>query len=245
MMNETPQDKGKQVEGAPPIVENPGLPEMGKSMPQPSPISGKVVLMTEQSQPDQGPGNRMAPVPQPSSQVPPGPYPPQQVKQMQAPPMSEGYLRLHVRVDNGVMSVVDAHPVEGPLVQAQELHSEFASEVMLGAQRIAVATIADPGVSRSYPHPQPVPGEEGHHITASPTYEFQVRVPRQQLSLATLPNVQIALYRVSENVAGRPIGAQFLSDQFGQELTEVARLNGLPLETLPLGVQETLRRVLR
>ena len=251
MPNETPQNNNEQVRGGPPIVENPQLPTMGAQAVPPRLINGAVVHMTEGVRPASG-ANLMGPVsgggqtPQQGAGGEPM-YPPQQRKAAEQPlAAGEGYIRLHLRVANGQMSVVNAQAVAGPLVQHQTLQHDHAYEVTVGGNQVAVASFPDPTEWRSYPDPRgAAPGEEGHHITHAASYDVTVRVPRQALSLAQLPQMQIALYQVSDAALHKPMGKQALSAQFGQQVKEVARLSGLRMEQLPAPTQENLRKALQ
>ncbi len=63
MANETPPNKGEQVKGGPPIVENAQLPRMGEAKLPEKTINGAVRRMTMGAQPAGG-TNLMAPVPE-------------------------------------------------------------------------------------------------------------------------------------------------------------------------------------
>lgn len=248
MANETPPNKGEQVKGGPPIIENAQLPRMGTQAMPPKLINGAVRHMTVGAQPAQG-SNLMAPVPK--DQMPQQgaggkpTYPAQERKTMEQPAPGQGYIRLHVRVTNGQLSVIGAQAVAGPLVQNQGLHHDYSYEVTVGANRVAAESFPNPAEWRSYPNPHGGPGQEGHHITHAANYDLTVRIPQQALSLAQLPQMQIALYQVSENAQHKPLGTQVLNAQFSQQVREVARLNGLHIEQLPAPVQESLRKALQ
>lgn len=249
MANETPPNKGEQVKDGPPIVENAQLPRMGEAQLPEKPINGAVRHMTLGAQPASG-SNLMPPVPEhqaPRQAAEEKPaYQPQQRKPgEQQPAANEGYVRLHMHVTNGQMSVTGAQAVEGPLVQPQSLHHEHAYEATVGANRVAAESIPDLTERRSYPNPQGGPGQEGHYITHASSYDFMVRIPRNALSLAQLPQLQVTLYQIAATAQHQPMGRQALSAQFGQQVTEVAQLNGLRVEQLPAPVQESLRKALQ
>src|SRR5947209_17925885 len=63
MANETPPNKGEQVKGGPPIIENAQLPRMGEAELPERTINGAVRRMTMGAQPASG-TNLMAPVPE-------------------------------------------------------------------------------------------------------------------------------------------------------------------------------------
>jgi hypothetical protein len=250
MPNEIPPpNKGEQVKGGPPIIENAQLPRMGEAKLLEKSINGAPLYMTMRSHPSTGP-NLMAPVPQHSlSQQGAGEksaYQPQQRKPTgQQPAASEGYIRLHMHVTNGQMSVVGAQLVPGPLLQPQILHHDHAYEVTVGSNQIAVESLPDLMERRSYPNPHAPSGQEGHNISQASSYDFIARIARNTLSLAQLPQMRIALYQVSEAAKHTPMVKQPLYTQFGQNIREVAQINGLRLEQLPVALQDTLRRALQ
>ncbi len=249
MANETPPNKGEQVKGGPPIVENAQLPRMGEAELPEKTINGAVMHMIMGAQPAGG-TNLMAPVPE--HQMPQQgaggkqAYQPQQRKPgEQQPAPNEGYVRLHMHVANGQMSVTGAQAVAGPLVQPQSLQHEHAYEATVGTNRVAAESIPDLTERRSYPNPQGGPGQEGHYITHASSYDFIVRIPRNALSLAQLPQLRVTLYQISATAQHQPMGRQALGAQFGQQVKEVAQLNGLRIEQLPAPVQENLRKALQ
>jgi hypothetical protein len=249
MANETPLNKGEQVKGGPPIVENAQLPRMGGAKLPEKIINGAVVHMTMEAHPASG-SNLMAPVP--PHQIPQQgsegnqTYQPQQRKPgEQQQTLSEGYIRLHVHVAKGQMSVIGAQAVSGPLVQPQSLQHDHAYEVTVSTTRVAAESIPDLTERRSYPNPHAGPGQEGHFITNADNYDFIVRISRKALSLAQLPQLRITLYQVSETAKFKSMDLQTLGAQFGQQVKEVAQLNGLRVEQLPAPVQESLRKALQ
>jgi hypothetical protein len=159
---------------------------------------------------------------------------------------SESYLRMRVRVENGEMSVVDVHEVEGPLSMPDNLPSGFVYEVTLGQKRVAVGSVPDLGEWRSYPSPSGPPELRVHHVTSLPDAEFTMRIPREEVSLSALPKTEVALYQVKEPAGDRPISRGLaLEAEFTNEIREVARLKGIMVNTLPKDVQKEIRRALK
>ncbi len=154
------------------------------------------------------------------------------------------YLRLRLRVENSEISIVEARKVEGPLTMPYKIDGNLAYEVTVGSNKIAAGSIADVGVNRSFPNPQAPPGQEGHFFVELPSYEFNVRIPRESLSPSTLPNAEIAVYRVKTPVS-QSIGDEPLRSQFADELREVARLKGIPVKKLPKSIQSEIKRLFR
>jgi hypothetical protein len=157
----------------------------------------------------------------------------------------EAYLRLRLHVENSKISIVEARKVEGPLAMPDKIDGNLAYEVTVGSNRIAAGPIADVGVNRSFPNPQAVPGQEGHFFVELPSYEFNVRIPRESLSPSTLPKAEIAIYRVKTPVSQSIGGDKPLRSQFAGELREVARLKGIPVKKLPKSTQSEINRLFR
>jgi hypothetical protein len=156
----------------------------------------------------------------------------------------EAYLRLRLHVENSELSVVEARKVDGPLIMPDTIDGNLAYEVTVGSNRIAAGSIADVGVNRSFPNPQGVPGQEGHFFVELPSYEFNVRIPRENLSPSTLPKAEVAIYRVKSPVK-QSIGDKPLRSQFSNELREVARLKGIPVKKLSKPSQSEINRLFR
>src|SRR5260370_28166489 len=184
MAKETHTKKGEQVKGGAAIVENAQLPRMGTQAMPPKLINGAVRHMTVGAQPVQG-SNLMAPVPKDQTQQQGAggkpTYPAQERKTMEQPAPGQGYIRLHVRVTNGQLSVIGAQAVAGPLVQNQSLHHDYAYEVTVVANRVAVESFPNPTELRSYPDAHGVQGHEELHITHAATYNLTRRSPRHPL----------------------------------------------------------------
>ena len=155
---------------------------------------------------------------------------------------TEAYLRLRLRVENSEISVVEAHKVDGPLIMPDTIDGNLAYEVTVGSNRIAAGSITDVGVNRSFPNPQGVSGQEGHFFVELPSYEFNVRIPRDDLSPSTLPKAEVAIYRVkaplNQSISDKPLRSQFSS-----ELREVARLKGIPVKKLPKRSQSEINQL--
>jgi hypothetical protein len=226
------------------IVDNPKLARMTDTAPRPRAIAGKVLRMAAQPKPDTGKTKRMAAVPKATRIALP-----RKLAEMQPPKTPRkattngpgGYVRLRVRVTDGVASVVGAKAVEGPLVETK-LQGEVAYEVTVGKKRVAAGAIPDMGEQRSFPAPDGPPEMRGHHITPLRTYEVNVRVPKEAVSTTALPRLEIALYRMKEPVPLERLGPAPLREQFGRELREVARVKGIKPDALPAKVATEVRR---
>ncbi len=160
-------------------------------------------------------------------------------KPVAGPP--DKYVRLRLRVENGQMSVVDSHEVEGTLIEPHTIHGNFAYEVIREQRRLYGDSIPDLGVTRSFSDPEGALEQRGHHITELSSYEFNARVPAKELGRAALSKIEIALYRVKERAPEKPLGIAPLSVQFERELREVARLKGIPADKLPPSIQKQQR----
>jgi hypothetical protein len=163
----------------------------------------------------------------------------------------DGYVRLRVRVTaGGRLSVVGAKAVEGELVEPRA-QGALAYEVTLGDERLASGGIPDVGVRRSFPDPEAkLPEMRGHHVEEVPTYEVNVRVPKAAVTVADLPKVDLALYRIKEGLpdeaaspalaAGAPV-----APRFERELRQVARLKGIKPDRLAKPVADQVKKAFR
>lgn len=234
----------KTGRNVPPVVENDKLPRMAEGPSTPRKIGGAVLLMPAEPKPDKGKQKRMPAIRGRIAQPPPpqGELPDQEERKPVA--NAEGYVRLRLRVEDGELAVVGATAVEGPYIERTKLFGDMAYEVTLGGRRLAAGAVPDVGVMRSFPDPEGTPEQQGHFITEATSYEINVRVPKDEISLAALPAVEIALYRVKEDVPADRVGPAVLSEQFDRELREVARIKGIEPERLAEPVQAELREAL-
>ncbi len=161
----------------------------------------------------------------------------------------DGYVRLRVRVtEGGRLKVVGAKAVEGELVEPK-LQGAMAYEATVGGLRVAAGGIADAGEQRSFPDPKAkVPEMEGHHVTELPSYEVTVRVRKDAVKPAELPKLELALYRIKEDLPpeANAIAAEArLADEYQRELRPVARLKGIRPDKLPKPVADQVRKAFR
>ncbi len=240
-------DTMKTGRGIQPVVDNPKLPLMTDEPPRPRPIRGKILRMAEEPKPDTGKRRRMSAFRKAATVRQPKIRPEQKegnVTRAEAAQQPEGYVRLRLRVTDGEMSVVGAKAVEGPLVEPK-LQGALAYEVTVGEKRIAAGGIPDVGERRSFPDPEGKGEMSGHHVEELSTYEVSVRVPKEQVSAAALPRLEIALYKMKEELPEPrgdrlppgPIGAQF-----ERELREVGRMKGIRPDRLARPVAQQVRK---
>jgi hypothetical protein len=248
-MLEDPRLKMSRDSDAEPIVEDTRRPLMTERARPPRRISGKVQLMPDEPTPPPKRGtNRMSPVPNKTAS---GRQARERPEQLDPKPgrrgstQELGYVRLHVHVENGEMSVQDITAVEGPLIEHTPLQGDLAYEVLIGGKRVASGSIPDVGVMRSFPHPDAAQGQEGHYITPATSFDFLVRIPKEAVSENNLRRMQIPLYRIKEAPLPQTEGPESLGERFEKELREVGRIRGVKLEELPRSAQAQARRALR
>jgi hypothetical protein len=158
-------------------------------------------------------------------------------------PAGKGYVRLRVHVgEDGETSIVDSHFVAGDLMQPSALQGQFAYEVTEGQKRLHLDSIPDLGVFRSFVNPDGPLEERQHHMYELKTYDFDVRVPVDELAAAALSKVAIKLYRVKEARTAMPAGNQPLDVQYERELREMTRVEGIPVKALPQAVQKLVEK---
>lgn len=165
---------------------------------------------------------------------------PDQVVQPYRPePEGEQYLRLTVRVEDGVFSIVDSHLVAGPLAQTQTLQGGHAYEVSAQGRVLHVGSIPDLGTFRSFANPKGTLEQHRHHSYQLTTYEFDARVSLAELRGVDPATVSIALFRVKQaDVVGTPpatLDVRSFAMKREQQLREVGRVAGIPASALPDG----------
>jgi hypothetical protein len=231
-----------------PVVERPDLPRMDDGDVRQREIKGRIRFMDD-GPADTGGGARglMADIPPEDAResVPsPGEYPPQRPRRatFQAEEL-DGYLRLLLRVEDGVVSVVDASRVPGPLIQSGPVQGGFAYAVSLGSEQLAAGDVPDPGVRRGVVAPDRP--ERGHAIFGAPTSEFTARVPIGKVSLDTIRDLDISLYQLDSTQPTPLRSDEPLRARVGRLAEEVTVLRGIRLEQLPQEVRVRLERALR
>ena len=210
------------------VQRNTLLPVMGAGAPQPP--TGRGIMSPVPTQ-----------MPAPS---PPSGNPQQPPESYVAPATPAGYVRLTVRLENGQLSVTDAKQVPGPLAMPSSVVHGYAYEVLLDDQQVALGSIPDVGVRRSFAN-RDVPGPEGkHHFAKVPTIEFSVRIPKSYVSTRNLPKLNIVLHDVRE-APDRFTSLAPLQKQTGVNTVEVSRLAGIRLEQVSPTVRPALEQILR
>jgi hypothetical protein len=249
--------KSKQRESRPtrqgseesPVIEDPRLPKMDENSNRPKRIRGKIVRMPPNPSPSRDGKKLMDPVAV-NKEENEGTFASTDIEygkqdglrettgKKSSKQEGEAYLRMHLRVHDGQISVVEARKVEN------DIDSNLVYEAALQSKRIALGSIIDVGVNRSYPNPEGIPGQEGHFFIDLPSFEFDARIPVKELSSRDLPKVEIAVYRV-KGPAKKSVGEKSLALEFGNELREVARLKGISLKALPQKSQAEIRKIVK
>lgn len=234
----------RQIAGAPPVIEDSRLPRMGEG--GPADVGRGRGLMPTSAEPDTGKRNRMPPMraggPERPGQPPARGFRPQEPRRRTKDEAKGdgGYLRLRVRVEDGILSLAGVTVVDGPLVQTPAVHPGLAYEVTLGARRLAVGEVLDAGVWRSFPDPSGRPALSGHHVTVLPSYEIPVRIPLSGLSYAALRRANLTVYRWQGDAALTE-GERSIKARLGRRTETIGRLKGIPLQTLPKEAQARVR----
>jgi hypothetical protein len=110
----------------------------------------------------------------------------------------DSYVRLLVRMEQGNMRVVDAREIAGPLVQPDTVAHGLAHELLIGGRRVAIGSLPDAAVSRSFSEIGPE-GPREHHIYPLDTYEFVIRVSRSELRGTELARMTVNVVSVQAN----------------------------------------------
>jgi len=151
-------------------------------------------------------------------------------------------VRFRVRVEDGQASIVDSHLVDSILVMPSTLYGNYAYEVTDGGKLLHADTIPDLGVVRSFSHPNGTLEQQRHHTYRESTYEFDARVPAEELTSAALPRIAVVLYRVKEPASTQALTTRApLGAQFERELREVTRVSRIPASALPSSLRRSPR----
>jgi hypothetical protein len=149
----------------------------------------------------------------------------------------EQYIRLRIRVNNGRLSVVDSHLVDGPLGQERGFPGSNAYEVTLGDRLLHAGALPDLGVQRSFPNVDGPPRQHGHYFTERTTYEFTARLPADAVTRDTVKEIAVRLHRVKQEARTDQLGEAPLAMQFERQLRPIAELVGLPDSVLPEAIE--------
>lgn len=214
-----------------PIIENPKLAVMKGNKPVLRRIGGKIIQMPETPAAVSG-SKVMKPVP-----ANPTPTPVTDRRDQQALPQepSAGQpssVRLRVRITQGVASVVGAHVVPGEMPAPERLDYGLAYEVRIGDRRVAVGSVPDVGMRRSYPDPDRRPGMEGHHLQELDVIEVNLRLPQREFTAAALGKLNVQMFRMKGQAPAQALTPAPLMQQFPQLLRPAAELRGIKLEAL-------------
>jgi hypothetical protein len=171
----------------------------------------------------------------------------QQTTRRAASRTADGYLRLQVHVENGQMSIVESHRVDGPLAQTPMFEGRYAYEVSDSGRLLHAGSIPDVGTIRGFAHPNGTLEQRGHHTYELASYDFHARVPLSAVTRSALSKVAVVLYRVKEHAPSRAplaraVSAEPLGTQRERELREVGRVVGLPAWILESGARKTTAR---
>ncbi len=167
------------------------------------------------------------------------------IKQEPTAAAKDGYVRLRLEALDGVIRVVGIKHVDGALTQAKKVKSGLVYEVVRRGKRVAMGQIPDSGQKRSFPHPDPKPGQEGHAISELPEIRFTARIPASEFSTARVKQLDVSLMRVKEAVRKDIVSTVPLRQQFQHELRDVATMPRIKESDLPRPVVKQLKAVLR
>lgn len=157
----------------------------------------------------------------------------------------QSYVRMLISVSGTQVTVSQVAEVPGPLSDPSPLHGGLAYEVTVGDRSLRVGSIPDPGVRRAFASDQAPEQFREHFFVEVADYEFTVRVPKQALAAVDLPSVHVAVLQVDPGQVIQPAGDKPLATQFPQLVKEVARLQGIRAETLAEPVRTALAATFR
>ena len=236
---------------ATPIVDNPKLKAMSGSQAVLKRIGGKVLRMDDQAT-NTGGDTLMKALPShlPSTGAPTGALTGASPKtdQVEVPGSPAGQeamsVRLRLRITRGQVSVVAVHAVPGVLPPPERLDYGLAYEIRNGNRRVAVGSVPDVGMRRSFPDPQGRAGMQGHHLQELETIEVNLRLPQREFSAASLSKLNVQLFRMKGQPPAGAITSVALAEQFKDQLRAVAELRGIDTTQLPARLQSAVSQAL-
>jgi len=153
-----------------------------------------------------------------------------------------GYIVLRMRVQNGELSVIGSRRVDGAFLEHSNLiQNGITYEAFLKEGRIAIGSIPDFGEQRSFPRPKGDPSHEGHHFTMLPSFDFNLKIHAEKITLKDLPALQVSLYRFKEHVPDLVLTDVPLKARFEKEVRVVAEMNGIKVGRLRDEVKKSLK----
>jgi hypothetical protein len=238
-----PEDRREQQPEGAPVVEDDRLPRMADTVKEPYEVRQGASRMPEIPPAAEGEGRRMDPRPSDTTQT--AYMPAQEARQQPAAGRGESYLRLTIHNESGELTVVAVRQVEGPLTAPETLPTGVAWDVSVGNRRISTGHVPDAGVVRAFAN-QDVPEPQGRHrFWEASSFDFNVRMPRQEVAPALLPDLRISLYRLHK-APERPLGTEPLHQQLSKdEFTEIGHLEGLSGTHLAGSARTELERILQ
>ena len=229
---------------ATPIVENAKLKAMTGKLAVTRRIGGKVLTMSDAAEPATGRTLMKAVPTRPATaSATAGSMPPNDQHGAIADSTDPGpnSVRLRLRITNGVASVISAHVVPGVLPAPERLDFGLAYEISVGSRRVAVGTVPDVGMRRSYPDPQGRAGMGGHHLQELESIEVNLRLPQREFSQTNLSKLHVQMFRMKSQPPAVPITAAPLVEQFGDHLRPAAELRGVDLKLLSPRIQSLVQ----
>ena len=162
-------------------------------------------------------------------------------EQKEAP---DGYVRLKIHMEEGKLSVTDVKEVPGPFITQTDVNLGYNYEVLTDEKSISLGFLPDVGIRRSFANIG-IPGlERREYITVLPSFDFFVRVPKNQISEKTLPRMTITVLEVKQTpdvfLKGVP-----LTKQTGIISTEIGRMDGIKIDKVPKEVSSKFERILK
>jgi len=240
--------------GQPPVIENPLLP----TMPASEAIKPGKLDRTTGNRMEVKPGGdsgghaRMAPTPKAGvrtkAPIAAGKTPkfPDQ-RRPGGPDVAQSglsYVRLRLHFEGGRLNIVGAKEVPGPLTIPDYVGTGLVYEILAANRRVGLGSLPDVNVRRAFTNFDQKEAALGHNPTVLDSYDFDVRLPRSELSVNALPSIVINLHQVDFAPTER-LGRQSLTTQFGDAAKTVASLSGINLGEMDSTAQAEVANILR
>lgn len=160
---------------------------------------------------------------------------------------ADAYLRLVVNVDEGVMTVVDGSVVGGRLVVQPDLTGEMVYQATVDGRRIGAD--AFPNLKEIHSLAPPDDPDKGHHHAELESFDFVVRIPREDVMLDDLARLRIEIFNTRETTEISQVIAPMAGETFetaaARRLLDtpavLAQMEGVKLDTLPESAVNSIR----
>lgn len=165
--------------------KQPALPTKGKTIPLPEDQKIHIKLPPEKFEPTQTTGEAGTKLPPSEGEIPSGEGPKKAEKPV---PEEARYARLRLYIDQSGIRVEHFFEIEGSLIESTTVDGDFFYVALVGSQPVAVGSMQDPLVVRSYRK------DFSHSETRAEKATFLISLPATFLDNKTLAETNILFF---------------------------------------------------